>query len=538
MLRLMFVFFLVNALATFPSWISSGLEISFIISLEAMSIVGFVGLLPRGLLARQISYFISFLFVLLVLVVLGDAICQLALGRLLNLYLDVFLLRSIYELLITNVGLLGTVVILASLVITTFLLIILLGRLFNPNRTRKKGMLVTGFHLVLLIVGGMGIYGISLPVPVDRIDTPLVRVTVQQTQHFMRMLNEKEKFIDELEANGGNSGNQNTDLDKIRGGDVFLGFIESYGVSAVFDEPYRSVLMPRLVDFGIRMETAGLKVVSGTLLAPSQGGQSWYGHASLLSGLWIDNQLRYDLLLAEKPNTLVDDFREAGYETVALMPAITRAWPEGQRFGYDQIYSFENIDYAGPPLNWVTMPDQFTWSFLQNTIRTIHGVERPLFVELSLISSHAPWTPIIPVYDDWGAIGDGEMFNEWEKTGPTPRELWSNHENVKEYYGLSLEYAINAMVGFAEHYLKGRDMLIVLGDHQAAPLITGEDASKAVPIHVISKDQSLLAPLLDYGFVTGSIPPDSLDDIQGMDTFRRMFLDVFSSSKESNRASN
>ena len=94
------------------------------------------------------------------------------------------------------------------------------------------------------------------------------------------------------------------------------------------------------------------------------------------------------------------------------------------------------------------------------------------------------------------------------------------------------------MVGFAEHYLKGRDMLIVLGDHQAAPLITGEDASKAVPIHVISKDQSLLAPLLDYGFVTGSIPPDSLDDIQGMDTFRRMFLDVFSSSKESNRASN
>ncbi|MFL2544835.1 MAG: hypothetical protein ACJ0RV_03215 [Longimicrobiales bacterium] len=538
MLRLMFVFFLVNALATFPSWISSGLEISFIISLEAMCIVGFVGLLPKGLLARQVSYSISFLLALLVLVVLGDAICQLVLGRLLNLYLDVFLLRSVYELLITNVGVLSTVLILSSLVITTILLITLLGRLFNPNRVRKKGVLVTGFHLALLIMGGMGVYGVSLPVPADRIDAPLVRVAAQQTQHFIRMLNEKEKFIDEIEANRSDSETQNTDLDKIRGSDVFLGFIESYGVSAVFDEPYRSVVMPRLVDFGLRMETAGLKVVSGTLLAPSQGGQSWYGHASLLSGLWIDNQLRYDLLLAENPNTLVDDFREAGYETVALMPAITRAWPEGQRFGYDQIYSFENIDYAGPPLNWVTMPDQFTWSFLQNTIRTIHGVERPLFVELSLISSHAPWTPIIPVYDDWSAIGDGEIFSEWERTGPTPRELWSNHENVKEYYGLSLEYAINAMVGFAEHYLKGRDMLIVLGDHQAAPLITGEDASKAVPIHVISKDQSLLAPLLDYGFVPGSIPPDSLDGIQGMDTFRRMFLDVFSSSKESNRVSN
>ncbi|MFL2544649.1 MAG: hypothetical protein ACJ0RV_02265 [Longimicrobiales bacterium] len=222
MLRLMFVFFLVNALATFPSWISSGLEISFIISLEAMCIVGFVGLLPKGLLARQVSYSISFLLALLVLVVLGDAICQLVLGRLLNLYLDVFLLRSVYELLITNVGVLSTVLILSSLVITTILLITLLGRLFNPNRARKKGILVTGFHLALLVVGGMGIYGVSLPVPADRIDAPLVRVAVQQTQHFIRMLNEKEKFIDEIEANRSDSETQNTDLDKIRGSDVFL----------------------------------------------------------------------------------------------------------------------------------------------------------------------------------------------------------------------------------------------------------------------------------------------------------------------------
>jgi hypothetical protein len=274
------------------------------------------------------------------------------------------------------------------------------------------------------------------------------------------------------------------------------------------------------------MATAGVGVVSGSLVAPSQGGQSWYGHASLLSGLWVDNQLRYDLLLAENPKTLVDDFKELGHETVALMPAITRAWPEGQRFGYDQIFTRGNIEYSGPSLNWVTMPDQFTWSFLQNNIRQNHD-GTPLFVELGLISSHAPWTPILQVYDDWSAIGNGEIFMEWEGEGPTPQELWADHEEVRKYYGLSLDYAINTMAGFAERYMKEEDLLIVLGDHQAAPMITGEGASKSVPIHVISRDRSLLEPFLEKGFISGPIP-EIATDVRRMDSFRSMFLEAYS----------
>ena len=106
----------------------------------------------------------------------------------------------------------------------------------------------------------------------------------------------------------------------------------------------------------------------------------------ILSGLWLENQLRYDLLLASGRTTLVDDFEAAGYRTAALMPAITLAWPEGERFGYEQIFAHADIDYAGPPLNWVTMPDQFTWSFLENRIRRSDD-PRPLFAELGLINA-------------------------------------------------------------------------------------------------------------------------------------------------------
>ncbi len=528
MLRLLLVLLLVNGLVTFPQWILHGFEGAIVVSLEALTIVGILGLIPRGVLARRLSYWVAVFTVLLVALAVTDAVFQIALGRLLNLYLDVFLLRSIYELLLGNVGGIATGVFLVLTLTGTGLCMFLLGNLINPNRGPRKGGFVKGVCLAFAVMGVSGIYGLELPVPEERIATPLVQVGVQQTRHFFRMLKEQETFTTEIRDNQERENARRLNLNKLRGTDVFLAFVESYGMSVISDDRYGSIMKPRLTDFDRRMKGMGIGIVSGSLVAPSQGGQSWYGHASLLSGLWVDNQLRYDLLLAENPETLIDDFKKLGHNTVAIMPAITRSWPEGQRFGYDQIFTHENIDYAGPPLNWVTMPDQFTWSFLQNAIHKNTG-DVPLFVELGLISSHAPWTPILEVYEDWSSIENGEIFMEWEKRGPTPQELWADHDEVRKHYSLSVDYAINAMVGFAEQYMKERDLLIVLGDHQAAPLITGEGASKAVPVHVISRDKSLLEPFLQWGFTPGAIP-EITTDAPRMDSFRGMFLEAYSDS--------
>ena len=302
-------------------------------------------------------------------------------------------------------------------------------------------------------------------------------------------------------------------------------FVESYGVSALYDSRYASVIVPRLDELAERMDDAGLHLATGTLVAPIQGGQSWLARESLISGAWLDNQLRYDLLLASGRETLIDDFRRAGHRTVALMPQITLAWPEGDRLGYDQILASRDIDYAGPPLNWVTMPDQFTWSFLQHKIRETDA--RPLFAELSLISSHAPWTPILPVLDDWDAIGDGSVFAKWADAGERPEDLWRDYDRVREHYARSVDYAIHTMIGYAERYVDDRTLCIVLGDHQPAPLITGDDASRAVPVHVISRDPALVQPFLDWGFEAGALP-DPNQPARGMDTFRDWFVRAFS----------
>ena len=528
MLRLLLVVVLVNGLVTFPHWILSGFEDIVVVSLEALTIVGILGLVPRGVLARRLSYGVAVFTVLLLVLAVADAILQIALGRLLNLYLDVFLLRPVYELLVGNIGGVATGMVLVLLPIGIGFCTLLLGNLINPNRASRKRGLVKVVCLAFAVFGGSGIYGLELPVPQERIATPLIRVGIQQTQHFFRMLKERERFTAEIKDNQEREETRRLNLNKLKGTNVFLAFVESYGMSVISDDRFQSVMGPRMIDFERRMERADIGVVSGSLVAPSQGGQSWYGHAAILSGLWVDNQLRYDLLLAEKPETLIDDFKNIGHKTIALMPAITRSWPEGQRFGYDQIFTHENIDYAGPPLNWVTMPDQFTWSFLQNNIR--QGSDgAPLFVELGLISSHAPWTPILEVYDDWNSIADGKIFMEWGDTGPTPKELWMDNDEVKKHYGLSVDYAINAMTGFAEQYIKEKDLLIVLGDHQAAPLITGDDASKAVPVHVISKNQNLLEPFLEWGFIPGVVPKNTAD-VPGMDSFRGMLLEAYSDS--------
>ena len=51
-----------------------------------------------------------------------------------------------------------------------------------------------------------------------------------------------------------------------------------------------------------------------------------------------------------------------------------------------------------------------------------------------------------------------------------------------------------------------RTLLIVVGDHQPAPLITGEDAGRDVPIHVIAGDPALLEPFRDWGLAAGMRP--------------------------------
>jgi Sulfatase len=314
-------------------------------------------------------------------------------------------------------------------------------------------------------------------------------------------------------------------LARLGGADVLLMFIESYGRSALAQPRYAETLLPRLEAFERRLGERDLFVASAWLTSPTVGGQSWLAHGTLESGLWLTDQARYQALLRSERLTLTRAFAKAGYRTVAIKPAITRPWPEGDRLGFAKIYAAADLGYAGKPYNWVTMPDQYTLAALERAER--QGRERPLFVEVSLISSHAPWTPIAPVLEDWRAIGDGRVFSKWAGDDDPPEVVWRDPERVRRQYTRAVDYVLGVLASYAANFVDARTLLILVGDHQPAPLITGEGASRDVPIHVISGDPALLAPFVTWGFAPGMRPPADAA-ARPMDAFRDFFLEAFS----------
>ena len=527
LLRLSAALILVNTALLVPWWVlTSGFSPPWL-ALEAVFVIGTFMILPHKPWLKYLAGAAGLLVLFFMIVGLGETTMRLSLGRPLNLYVDYQLLSSVWNLLAGTFGYLLAGLVLITVLVVLTLIAVAITRLLLSIRVEHDNFSarVGGLRLIALICGGLFL---ELVPPVAAVvDVPTVRIVRDQGANLVAIIDERRQFAEELASYPDSYEDVPGLLSKLAGRDMIFGFIESYGVSAIDDARYSEVVGPRIDDFQKRMNAAGLHLVSGRLVAPSQGGQSWFGHGSVLSGVWLDTQFRYDMMLASGRETLIDDFQRIGHRTVAVMPAITEAWPEGDEFGYEEVYTHADIDYAGPPLNWVTMPDQFTWSFFENRIRK--NDERPLFAELALISSHAPWTPILPVLEDWNGIGNGSVFMRFADSGESPAELWRDVERVRDHYAMSIEYAVSTMVSYAERYVDERTLLVLLGDHQPASLITGEGAPWNVPVHVISGDRALVEPFIDWGFVEGAWPRIEVEaETMGVDYFRDWFIHAYS----------
>ncbi|MGM0812302.1 MAG: sulfatase [Pseudomonadota bacterium] len=524
MLRLFATFAILNALLLGleiprhggfgPNWVA----------LEALVLAGLFTLMPPGRWSRGLAGVAASLLALLSLLALADGLARMSLGRSLNLYLDYPLIRSVYHLMAGSVSVPGAIAAgVALLLVVTGLALFVRWLLLSLPAPRSPIALAAGVAMLAAGIAGTTAFhaGTALP-SLPRAITPGATLVLDQLR-FGRSAHSERREFEALLADEPDAGRA-TPLPGLDGIDVIIGFIESYGVSALFDDRYARVVGKQLEAIEQDVAAAGLHMVSGTLNAPMFGGQSWLAHASLLTGLRVRNQMHYEFLLGTQRASLVQDFQQTGHRTLAVMPAITRPWPEGRWYGYDEIHEASDIPYAGPEFNWVTMPDQFTWWHFEHSLR--RGDDRPVFAKLALISSHAPWVPILPVIEDWDQIGDGSVFLQWEGEGETPESLWRNHDRVREHYALSVAYALETAGRYAARFTDSETLLILVGDHQPAPLITGADASPGVPVHVFSGAPELLEPFRDRGFVPGGRPPSEHTDA-GMDRLRGWLQEAF-----------
>jgi len=314
-------------------------------------------------------------------------------------------------------------------------------------------------------------------------------------------------------------------LTGLRGKDVAIVLIESYG-RVVFDDPVLEARIGDLLDDGTRrLSAAGFSSRSAYLTSPTAGGGSWLAEATLRAGVWVDNQQRYRALPAAGRLMLGAAFQRAGWRTVAIMPGTTEPWPESSSFGYQKLYGSGDLGYKGPRFSFSTMPDQFALAAFERLERGVPG-HAPVMAEVVLMSSHAPWSPV-PEFTDWDKLGDGSVFDETTGAGDDPRLVWSRGlERVRSDYGRSIEYSLTTLISYVERYGDDDLVLVFLGDHQPASILTGDGASRDVPITIVARDPAVLDQVSGWGWSDG-LRPDPAAPVWRMDTFRDRFLTAF-----------
>ena len=295
-----------------------------------------------------------------------------------------------------------------------------------------------------------------------------------------------------------------SDFARLKGADVLVMFIESYGAVA-YDRPdINTALKASRADFAAAEEETHRAVASAFSVSPTFAGGSWLAHLSLMSGYQVRDPGQYAVLMAQQDlDSLPTVLQRKGYRTVGLMPGIRLDWPEGRFYRLDELLDEKKLEYRGPEFGWWRVPDQYSLAKfdameLEKTNRS------PLFLLFTSINTHLPFLPTPPYQPDWQRLLSADPFDAKDAAAANAQQPdWLNMGND---YAQSMDYVYRSIAGYLRKNT-GRDfLLIVLGDHQPAANVSGEDAPWDTPVHVIASRAELLEPLLARGFRTGVTP--------------------------------
>jgi phosphatidylglycerophosphate synthase len=315
-------------------------------------------------------------------------------------------------------------------------------------------------------------------------------------------------------------------LTGLRGKDVIIAFVESYGQVAVQGSSFSPAIDSVVHQQNAKLTSAGWSTQSAWLTSPTFGGISWLAHSTLEAGLWVTSNQRYNELLASQRFTLSDAFKKAGWHTVADDPSDNTTWIPGTTFyHFDQLFNKANVGYKGPRFSYSTMPDQYTLSaFQRNELTPGH---KPVMAEIDLTSSHIPWAPL-PAMVPWNKVGDGSIFEPQPAESETSTQVWRSNNTVKQFYGQSIQYTMTALTSWVTELNDPNLVLVVLGDHQPHTAVSGPGATHDVPISIITRAPSVLKQMSSWHWQNGLLPAPSAP-LEPMDAFRNQLLNTFSS---------
>jgi hypothetical protein len=489
-----------NASITFENvWPTPAITWRGKLSLELAISVLVMALAARGRLlpAKTIGWF-SAVWTLLVAGRYAEVTAPALYGRDVNLYWDLRFIPDVVAmatrvappwLIVVCVAAAGSVLALLYVLVRAALFTIAAA----TGDWRQRRLLIVASALVTLAFAGQQVRGRG---PGESAFAVPVTVTYARQVRFVAQAISGSEPVGASPAMG-------SDLSRVRGADVFLVFIESYGAVS-FDRPE---IAERLAAARTRLETAvragNRDAVSAYVESPTFGGSSWLAHLSLLSGIDVRDPRTNARLMTERRDTLVRVFARRGFRTVALMPGLRQSWPEGVFYGFDELYGARRLAYRGPEFGWFSIPDQYSLERL-DALEVSRSPRAPLFVFFPTLSTHFPFNPTPPYQPDWP-----RMATERPYDGPAIVRAYAREPDWMNFtpgYVDALSYDLTTLAGYLERHTNPDLVMILLGDHQPPALVTGQGASWDVPVHVITSRTSIRERLLARGFRPGFTP--------------------------------
>ena len=309
---------------------------------------------------------------------------------------------------------------------------------------------------------------------------------------------------------------------ELRGADVLLIFVESYGETCLSFDQYVEPIRRAHEKWESTLTPLGFQMASHVLESPTMGGYSWLAHITLATGIKVTDQVRFKRLHDMHPKTIVHYFKEAGYQSLLVQPATMKNPGELIYPFTAHRYSWE-FGYRGRNFSWAPMPDQFVMDWIRRN--EIEKTDAPLFVEYNLVSGHMPWNHQAPIVEDWEKIGDGALYRAMK--GINFNTDWSNLRHAHQAYLTAMLYDLEVLRQYIEKFVKDDTLLIILGDHQPVGEVTGFTESRGAPIHIVSKNPRFIEKFVARGYKRG-MRAENRAPYPGMETFMPHFIEDFS----------
>jgi hypothetical protein len=291
-----------------------------------------------------------------------------------------------------------------------------------------------------------------------------------------------------------------SDVRGIKGDDVLLMFLESYG-AVTYDEPaIARIVAPARDELAHAAAATGRHVVSAYAASPTFGGGSWLAHASFMSGVEVRDSGEYMLLLTQERETWPKRFKAAGYRAIAVMPGMKSAWPEGAFYGFDAIHDELALGYSGPDFGWWRIPDQFSLARAAE-LEAANDSHEPSLTFLPTVNTHIPFLPVPPYQNDWQRVLTARPYPT-EDVAASLAQM-PDWEALGEPYADSFVYTFTYLAGYLRARPAADEVVLLIGDHQPAASVAGVGARWDVPVHVVTHRDDIAAALIAAGFVEG-----------------------------------